>query len=1030
MSEILLEALMQLFALLTDVKKSRDTGRSKVEEFLSRQFNSEYVNKFLQRYDFYIDSFHRNTFSNDNSIRKQQSSDNMNKLIEICNQLNQEIELEAKILILSSLLNYIAKPDISDEEERFVDSLAEHLRITPNDYWNLKSFALQEPLNVVDKSKLLLISGIPDKDHPDIKHIYNPKQQVNIWVLHIKSTNTFLFRYYGERNLYLNGHKVETEQIYPMEPGSVIKTSSMRPMHYGNISEKFIARQDRGRIIYRAVDIEYKFSDSQIGIHKFSFVGRSGQLVAIMGGSGTGKSTLLNLMNGNYRLSHGSITINGYDLSKDRDKLQGVIGYVPQDDMLNEELTVYENLKFNARLIFNNMSKEKQATLIEKALNDFDLVEARDLKVGTKLNKILSGGQRKRLNIALELMREPSILFADEPTSGLSSLDSEKVMLLLKRQVLKGKLVIINIHQPNSDLYKLIDKLLIIDKGGRIIYNGNPMNAIVHFKRKAHYVNPEERECYVCGNVKTEQPFRIIEARMVDPYGKLIRQRKVSAEEWYQQYRTDFEDKFDWKYKEKVQKEKLPPNLYSIPDRLRQFKTYVKRDALKKLKDGQYMLINIFEVPLLAVILAQATKFIGSNGQYMYHLNSNIPAYLFMCIVVAIFVGLNVSAEEIIKDRKLLQREKFLNLSRSSYLNSKIMNLMGIAAIQSLMLALIGNYILHIQGMIWGYWLILFSTFVYAIMLGLNISSGLKTAVAIYVSIPLILVPELLFSGSIVNFDKLHPSISDRQYVPRIGDVMISRWAYEALIVYQFKDNEFEKLFFDLDQKRSEASYATSSWIPELQKLNSRCEELRKEGNEKMLQKESSLLFVELNKLTASRVSKYPQLLQMLMSPVYNADTYGFINTQLDLLRKRFAEQYDIYNKKNDILYKKQIAKYGSATAVANFKNRYVNTTLEDWVLNRKDFKQIEVYDDLIVRKKQPIFNEPSNNWGRAHFYAPCKKFAGIKLSTPIYNCIMIWLMSGIFYITLYFDVLRRIISYIEHLQLSRMNKRLQKLKI
>ena len=147
---------------------------------------------------------------------------------------------------------------------------------------------------------------------------------------------------------------------------------------------------------------------------------------------------------------------------------------------------------------------------MEKALHEFDLVEARDLVVGSPINKILSGGQRKRLNIALELIREPSVLFVDEPTSGLSSMDSEKVMVLLKRQTLKGKLVIINIHQPGSDLYKLIDKLLIIDKGGRIIYNGNPMDAIAYFKQVAHYVNPEERECYVCGNVKTEQPLRII----------------------------------------------------------------------------------------------------------------------------------------------------------------------------------------------------------------------------------------------------------------------------------------------------------------------------------------------------------------------------------------------------------------------------------------------------------------------------------------------------------------------------------------
>ena len=101
-----------------------------------------------------------------------------------------------------------------------------------------------------------------------------------------------------------------------------------------------------------------------------------------------------------------------------------------------------------------------------RVLMDIDLIGIKNLAVGDPINKYISGGQRKRLNIALELIREPSVLFADEPTSGLSSMDSEMVMLLLKEQTLKGRLVIVNIHQPSSDIYKLFDKLLIMDKGG------------------------------------------------------------------------------------------------------------------------------------------------------------------------------------------------------------------------------------------------------------------------------------------------------------------------------------------------------------------------------------------------------------------------------------------------------------------------------------------------------------------------------------------------------------------------------------
>jgi ABC-type multidrug transport system ATPase subunit len=131
------------------------------------------------------------------------------------------------------------------------------------------------------------------------------------------------------------------------------------------------------------------------------------------------------------------------------------------------------------------------------------------------MNKKISGGQRKRLNCGLELIREPSVLFVDEPTSGLSSRDSENIMDLLKELALKGKLIFVVIHQPSSEIFKMFDKLMITDTGGYPIYHGNPLDAIVYFKTAVQAINQSESECTRCGNVNPEQIFNIIEGEGV-----------------------------------------------------------------------------------------------------------------------------------------------------------------------------------------------------------------------------------------------------------------------------------------------------------------------------------------------------------------------------------------------------------------------------------------------------------------------------------------------------------------------------------
>ncbi len=381
--------------------------------------------------------------------------------------------------------------------------------------------------------------------------------------------------------------------------------------------------------------------------------------------------------------------------------------------MLIEELTVYQNLYFNARLCFGDYTEEQLDTTVNKVLADLDLYDIKEMQVGDIMNKKVSGGQRKRLNIGLELMREPVVLFIDEPTSGLSSFDSMKVMALLRHQALSGKLVFANIHQPSSDILKMFDRLWILDKGGYMIYDGDPVEALVYFKTETSQANAAESECPNCGNIETDDILQIVEVKMIDNNGMPGKERQVSPKEWNEKYRK----KMMPASSAPPEKSHVAPSNFKVPGRAEQIRTFIKRNITRKLADKQYMTINLAEAPLLAVILGYISKY-SEDGRYLFSTNINYPVFLFMSIIVALFIGLTVSAEEIYRDRKILEREKFLDLSRLSYLVSKINFLFAISAIQTLSFVIVASLILEIRGMLLQQWLILFSVACFGNVLG------------------------------------------------------------------------------------------------------------------------------------------------------------------------------------------------------------------------------------------------------------------------------------------------------------------------
>ena len=456
---------------------------------------------------------------------------------------------------------------------------------------------------------------------------------------------------------------------------SVLKNATGKPVYYSSIIDAYSKEKGEHRqesVEFCGRDINFRFPNSDNGMHDLSFTLKSGELLAIMGGSGTGKTTLLSLLNGSIKPQQGTITINGHDISEPATK--DLIGFVPQDDLLIEELTVYQNLWFTARLCFEGMSEKDLDYRVMKTLKDLGLDAIKHLKVGSAINKYISGGQRKRLNIALELIREPSVLFLDEPTSGLSSADTEKVINLLKEQTFKGKLIIVNIHQPSSDVYKLFDRLWLLDRGGYPVFDGNPIDAITYFKEAANYADAETSACPTCGNVNPEIVLNIIDEKALSNTGEPSDERKMNPQDWHELY-----------LKKRPQMDapvvkNIPASDQKKPNALKQFAIFLQRNIKTKITNVQYLCITLLVAPLLAVICALLTRFAPPEG-YTVMTNKNLVSYFFMAVIVATFTGMSGSAEEIIRDRTLLKRERFLNLSYASYIWSKIVYMAGVSLI-------------------------------------------------------------------------------------------------------------------------------------------------------------------------------------------------------------------------------------------------------------------------------------------------------------------------------------------------------------
>lgn len=1020
MSEEILKALMQLFGLIAKQDGGVESNETEyVRTFLRQQLNTEAVEEYYKLFLKHSTDKKGAPDEQEGKVRLTSMKDSV-RILGICKKINKQLNREQKVVVLVRLYELVnADHKFTEQRMAIINTVADVFKLPRNEIANIEHFVINNDPARLDFDGLLMVSD----ENPGLenaRYIHAPGLNGLIIILRVKSADLYFMRYTGDQEIFLNGLVINTRRIYLFPNGSFIRVPKGKPIYFTDVVGHFLTDADSPRITYEVKDVGFQFKTGDIGLRNIKFAEEQGKLIGIMGASGAGKTTLLNVLSGIETPTKGQVLINGYDLHHEKEELEGVIGVIPQDDLLIEELTVFDNLYYNAKLCFKDKKEEEINALVDETLKNLGLYDRRHLKVGSPLNKMISGGQRKRLNIALELIREPGVLFVDEPTSGLSSRDSENVMNLLRELSLKGKLIFVVIHQPSSDIYKMFDKMFILDTGGYPVYYGNPSESLIYFKRLDAQINSDVGECPTCGNLNPELIFNIIDSNVIDEYGNYINKRKVSPEEWHEH----FQENITLPEVETVNDP--PPRSLNIPSWFNQFKIYTLRDFFSKISNTQYISLNLLEAPLLGFILAYLVRYIAdpTSQVYIFRENENIPPYIFMGIVVALFFGLIISAEEIFKDAKILKREAFLNLSRSSYLVSKILILFTISAIQMVLFVGVANSVLGIQDMYFEFWLALFSISAFANILGLIISASFNSIITIYILIPLLMIPQMVLGGAMFTFDKLNKDFTSPDVVPAIAEFMPSRWVYEGLMVHQYKHNNFKKNIFDIERRESAADFKQVYYIPELRDIieesvryaqgDSNITVKEYERNIDLIENEISL---EMNRVPSISFEHIYQINDDDFSSV----TGEKINNYLDQLLIYYQNQFYQANTIKEEFLTANIS--ANREKFERIKDNYYNESINDIVRKVFDKNKILREDNHLIQMVDPIYQNPEPSGlldFRAHFFAPSKHFAGHYFETLWFNIAFVWMLTALLYVVLYFDLLKKGLNFAANLKWKR----------
>ena len=604
-----------------------------------------------------------------------------------------------------------------------------------------------------------------------------------------------------------------------LQEGDVIRLSQRHSLRC-RFSEYLI---DEQRQLIESVTVEdliHDFSRDTRALDHLNFSVKRGEMLCIIGPSGSGKSTLLSTLSGQLEPSRGRVKINGVSLYKNREELVRYIAHMPQEESLFPHLTVREHLRHAASMRRPAQSAAERERRIDSVLADLGLQGLSHRRVGSVGEKILSGGERSRLNLGLDLVSAAELYLFDEPISGLSSKDSEHVAETL-RAMARDKIVICSLHRPGAQVLRLFHQVLLLDSGGRLAFFGPPEEMMEYFRSACNELSISHPAIH--GNIPlgADFVFDVLETPLNTIGGgqNPMAARRFPPTFWQERFESEMLIQSLSKQQDPPLSRLTEPELgradSPFPRRRRRpvregfslFASHFQRSLLSKLRARGTMYSTLLEAPLLAALIAFTLRS-SPEGQYEFHTALHLPAYLFLSVTVAMFLGLTNSATEILRDRAVLRRERNCQPSAGLYVMAKFLALALVAALQCGAYLAVSNPLLEIRGMFLDHWLWMTLTAWTGTSLALLISAVVKTERAALTSVPLLLVPQMLLAGALVPYKEMNRALFDevglnreRGGTPVPARIMPLRYAYESMIISQAVRNPFERERLSLQRR-------------------------------------------------------------------------------------------------------------------------------------------------------------------------------------------------------------------------------------